>query len=257
MAYEKLLQVAGRIPGLSSTLRWWAGRYDEGSVARIRSGLAAGYLWKRHHRYVNGYWLGHYELPIQEVLRRELRGGDRFYDVGANAGFFTLVAARLVGSDGSCVAFDPAPDNVRSVREQIELNALAQCTVVQQAVGGAPGRASFSFAYAGAATGHIGTTRDGEQSLEVEVTTLDDALERYGPPRFVKMDIEGAEIEALHGARRMLSEVRPTWLIELHGPECERAVLRVLGEHGYRLMGIDSNPVVATAPPPKHVLAKS
>src|SRR5688572_6197279 len=91
MGVDKLLQVAGRIPGVSSTLRWWAGRYADGSVVRIRSGLAAGYRWKRYHRYVNGYWIGHYELPIQETLRRELAPGDKFYDVGANAGFFTLV----------------------------------------------------------------------------------------------------------------------------------------------------------------------
>ena len=257
MGVDKLLQLAGRLPGVSSTLRWWARQYADGSVVRIRCGLAAGYRWKRYHRYVNGYWIGHYELAIQETLRRELAPGDRFYDVGANAGFFTLVAARLVGATGSCVAFDPAPENVESINEQIQLNALTHCTVHQQAVGGEPGRASFSFGQRGSAVGHLGATRAGETSVDAVVTTLDEAAERYGPPRFIKMDIEGAEVDAMRGAQRVLRDVRPTWLIELHGPECERDVMRVLREHGYQLMDIHCNPVIGNDTPPKHVLAKA
>jgi ribosomal protein L11 methylase PrmA len=122
LVLARLLSSLGRLPLAGRLLRGFAGHYVEGSVVRIRSGLAAGYLWERHHRYVNGYWTGQYELPIQEALQRELKAGDTFFDVGANAGFFTLVAARLVGQKGSCVAFDPSAENAASIRRQIELD---------------------------------------------------------------------------------------------------------------------------------------
>src|SRR5262249_30228384 len=153
-----------------------------------------------HHRYVNGYWIGHYEFSIQEALKRELKLGHTFYDVGANAGFFTLVAAGLVGSQGKCVAFDPSPDNYTSITEQIQLNALNHCTVVKQAIADFTGRAKFFFAMPGSAQGHLGESRNGEQHVEVEVTTFDEACGRFGKPDFIKMDIEGAEVKALQGA---------------------------------------------------------
>src|SRR5688572_31553432 len=113
----KLIEFIGKVPLLGPALRRMAHRYPEASVVEIGSGLAAGYRWKRHHRYVNGYWLGHYELRIQEALRAYLKPGQTIFDVGANAGFFTLVAARLVGPGGKVVAFDPPPENQESIRE--------------------------------------------------------------------------------------------------------------------------------------------
>src|SRR5437667_8053089 len=130
MNRAKMLEMVGRVPVVGSALRRIARRYPEGSVVEIRSGAAAGYRWKRHHRYVNGYWLGHYELEIQDLLKQELESGDTFFDVGANAGFFTLVAAKLVGQSGRCVAFDPSPENDQSIREQLELNRLSNCISV-------------------------------------------------------------------------------------------------------------------------------
>src|SRR5690349_4263474 len=96
-------------------LRWRANRYKEGSIVRIKHGYAAGFLWVRSHRYVNGYWIGHYELSIQRAITTLLKQGDTFWDLGANAGFFTLVAARLVGFEGKCVAFEPEPINYATI----------------------------------------------------------------------------------------------------------------------------------------------
>src|SRR6188472_1682389 len=79
----------GRLPGIGRMLRRLARSYPEGSVTTIRAGDAAGMRWKRYHRYVSGYWLGIYEPEIQKALAVHLRPGGVFYDVGANAGFFT------------------------------------------------------------------------------------------------------------------------------------------------------------------------
>lgn len=252
-----LTTFAGRVPLLSSLLRALARQFAEGSVVEIKQGLAAGLRWKRHHRYVNGYWIGHYELPIQEALQRELSQGQTFFDVGANAGFFTLVAARLVGAHGRCVAFDPLPYNIESIREQVELNSLSQCVVVPEAVGEHPGTATFSFASEGDSQAHLGgSRRPGEQGIEVKVTTLDLAMAQHGAPHFVKLDVEGAEAQVLKGAAQVLKQARPKWLIELHGPECERDVKRILSAHGYRFFDLHGQELPPEADLPHHFLAK-
>jgi FkbM family methyltransferase len=225
--------------------RWYASRYPENSVVKIRHGQAAGLFWRRHHRYVNGYWIGHYELPIQEALKRELKPGHTFFDFGAHAGFFTLVAARLVGPDGHCIAFEPLPENCASIREQIEMNSLCPCSVVNEAISDSVGSAFFSFSTTALSTAHLGESRPRERQTVVKVTTVDGACIRFGKPDFIKMDIEGAEVQALKAASHALRHLRPGWLIELHGPECEREVRALLREARYGffdLRGIALNP---------------
>src|SRR2546422_9879100 len=102
----KLIELLRWMPLVGAALRWYARRFSEGSVVTILSGYARGMKWRRHHRYVNGYWLGQYELSVQAALARELKPGAVFFDVGANAGFFTMIAASKIGPMGKCVAFD-------------------------------------------------------------------------------------------------------------------------------------------------------
>ena len=255
MNRSQLIQSVGKIPVLSHGLRWCANLYPENSVVQIRAGHAAGLLWRRHHRYVNGYWLGHYELPIQEALRRELFAGGTFFDIGANAGFFTIVAARLVGPGGRCVAFEPSPDNCASIREQIETNALDYCTLVPEAVAEAEGTAKFSFSAPGSPMGHLGGSRGGERQIEVKTTTLDAACARFGAPDVIKMDIDGAEIGALQSAVKTLRDIRPAWLIELHGPDCEREVKAALCRADYSFFDLDGRALPANELLPQHFLA--
>jgi hypothetical protein len=108
--------------------------------------------------------------------------------------------------------------------------------------------------------GHLGGADAGEKSVEVEVTTLDAAAAPHGAPSFIKLDVEGAEGQALAGARAVLSGFngapRPGWLIELHGPQCAADVKRDLTSHGYLFFGIDGRPVPADAELPHHVIAR-
>ena len=257
MRKEKLTQAIGKVPLAGSALRWYANQYNEGSVVRIKQGLGANLLWKRHHRYVNGYWIGHYELPIQDALKRLIKPGDTFFDVGANAGFFTLIASRLIGTAGRCIAFDPSPENTRSIAEQIELNSLTNCTVVGEAIADCEGTAEFYFESPGSPVGHLGQSGNGEQRMEVTTTTLDHAALRFGAPNFIKMDIEGAEGLALQGAAGMLNEIRPIWLIELHSDECERAVREQMSAAEYEFFDLQGERVAANKPLPGHVIARA
>ncbi|MBC8029375.1 MAG: FkbM family methyltransferase [Pyrinomonadaceae bacterium] len=225
-------------------------------MIKIRQGHAANLLWKRHHRYVNGYWIGHYEFPIQNALKRLIKPGDTVFDVGANAGFFTLLVGRLVGEQGKCIAFDPSPDNVLSISEQIELNAFRQCTVVNEAVADVEGMANFSFETPGSPMGHLGESTKGEQSIKVQVTTLDRAAERFGSPSFIKVDIEGAEGLALSAAANVLREIRPIWLVELHGEECEKTVHKIMSSARYEFFDLNEIRLPSNKTLPEHFVAK-
>lgn len=256
MLLPQLITSIGKVPLLGRVSRWYAGQYAENSVVQIRHGPAAGLLWQRHHRYVNGYWIGHYELPIQEALKRELKPGHTFFDFGAHAGFFTLVAAQLVGPGGHCVAFEPLPENCASIREQIAVNSLCPCSVVNEAISDSVGSAFFSFSATALSTAHLGESRPRERQLAVKVTTVDGACVRFGRPDFIKMDIEGSEIQALKAASHTLRHLRPGWLIELHGPECERETRALLREARYGFFDLRGIPLNPDRTLPRHFIAR-
>lgn len=250
----RLLNVVGRIPFAGAMMRWYAHRYAEGSVVRIRSGYAQGMKWRRHHRYVNGYWLGQYELPIQAALVRELKTGSVFFDVGANAGFFTLLAATRVGPSGKCVAFDPDGDNIESIREQSILNELSSILAVKEAVSDSVGHAWLHRSHAGDATAHIDEFKVTNESIRVPTTTLDAAAKAYGAPSLIKMDVEGAEGRALRGAVSLLEHHRPKLLIEIHSRETADEIRALFCDHGYELTSLTREPLANRALP-NHILA--
>jgi FkbM family methyltransferase len=256
MFRARIIHAVGRIPLAGAALRWLAGRYAEGSVVTIKRGEAAGFRWRRHHRYVNGYWLGHYELPIQRALKRDLRPGDTFFDIGANAGFFSLVAARIVGERGKVVAFDPEPSNYQSLREQFALNDLRNCHPVAEAIGSAEGETVFSMDAPGSSMGRLGAARKGQREIRVRVTTLDAACRQWGIPAMIKVDVEGAEADVLRGAQQLLASGKVVWLIELHGPEPADAVGRMLADAGYRLFDLEDRVVVPGPDLPHHIIAR-
>ena len=89
------------------------------------------------------YWLGIHEYRIQKFLMEIVRPGSVFYDLGANIGFYSLLAARLTGPLGRCFAFEPVPSNIKCLRWNIELNQMAQIDVIPMAVSDRAGTAAF------------------------------------------------------------------------------------------------------------------
>lgn len=246
----------GKIPLVSTLLRKIANRFPEGSIVRIRRGVAAGMLWKRYKRYVNGYWLGIYELPLQQRIALELKAGDTFFDIGANAGFFSLVAAKIVGKTGRVIAFEPLPMNARVVEKQFDINQLDYCGCVCTAISKEQGTCEFVWSRSAkgepaTSTAHLAGYRiDGMEELiidrcVVKVTSLDDFVTREGLfPDLIKIDVEGAEGDVLRGGRKLLySNKAPRILMETHGEEIATDVDRQLREAGYRFFTVNGVPL--------------
>jgi FkbM family methyltransferase len=252
-----IITALGHIPLVGAMLRWYARRYEEGSIVRIARGYASGMKWKRYHRYVNGYWTGIYEIDLRQALARELKKGDVFYDLGANAGFFSLLAAKLIGPEGRVFAFEPLPENIESVREQIFINSLDFCELIPKAVSDRSGTIAFAAAHH-ASMGKIngGDDKAVKKILTVETVSLDEFVRNHPHPDFIKIDVEGAEADVLTGAGTLLrSKGAPSLLIELHGRDKARKIEAILDSCGYLLADIFGNALTDGASEQHHIIA--
>jgi len=185
------------------------------------------------------FYLGTHEYGNQGLFHKEVLPGDTVYDVGANVGFFTLLASELVGGHGKVVAFEPLPQNLKFLRKHIELNGLANVQVIDKAVANANGRVLFSCGD-GSSTAHI--SDKGE--IEVDAVSLDSLIEKRAipPPDFVKIDVEGAESLVLTGAKRILDEYCPCILLSTHAPVVQAAnCLSLLRSSGYDTTSLSGN----------------
>lgn len=205
------------------------------AVVRVQSGVNRGLRWvvgSSDH----GCWLGHYEQDKQEAIRRFLSPGMHVFDIGANAGFYTLASARLVGPSGQVWAFEPYAENARNLLRHVELNALGNVSVVQAAVASGAGISGFSIARSNS----MGSISDTSAYL-VPTLSVDEFCRqrRIAAPDLMKIDVEGAEQQVLEGARGVLSEGRTVIFLALHGPEQERRCIASLDALGYRLAYLD------------------
>lgn len=251
------------IPGAHGAYKWVTTRTGEGKVYEITRGPMAGFSWRRRNCLPFWYHLGIYEPETSRFLAAHLRPGDTFWDIGANAGYHTLMGARSVGGvgemGGRVIAVEPDPGTCRILREQLELNRIDCCTVVQAAVSDRAGsvklvqRASDPRGNALQEIDNPAIDNKVGNVVEVPSLTLDDLAARYPRPRLIKMDIEGAEVLALPGGKAFLSGPdRPErMLIAFHGDEARDFCREFLTGVGYQLepaAEIDAHSLVAVDP---------
>lgn len=217
------------------------------AVLPVLSGELRGSRWIAGAA-THGCWLGTYERMAQRVFRESVRPGTVVYDIGANAGFFTLLASKLVGPTGRVYAFEPLPRNLAYLREHIRINGAGNVKVLELAVSDREGVARFATA-ANPAMGGLSDLGD----VEVQTIALDGLAATVPPPSFIKMDIEGGEHEALTGARELLRQARPVILLSEHGDQQHRLCGDLLRGLGYQTKTIldgsrDGNYMVCATP---------
>jgi FkbM family methyltransferase len=189
----------------------------------ILSGRLRGLKWLPESA-IHRCWMGWYESDKQELIANEVRPGSVFYDVGANVGFHSLLASKLVDS-GKVIAFEPSPRNIAFLKKHIELNRLQNLTVLEVAVGEKNEVMHFETESTGFA-GHLSE----HGGIPVRVTTLDSLVQsgQIPPPDYIKMDIEGAELMALRGAEQILRTHGPEIFLATHGHEVDRQCCKLL-----------------------------
>lgn len=161
---------------------------------------------------------GEYEPVVSRTIRRQLKPGAVFVDVGANYGWHSLGAARTVGAGGQVIAIEPNPRNAGLLRQSAAANGFSHLKVVAAAVGDTVG---FGALETDGSNGRI-VAIDAEImeavacSFVVPLQRLDDIMENQGDPHVdvLKIDVEGFELAAIQGAGRVLERDRPVIVTE-------------------------------------------
>ncbi|WP_217143269.1 FkbM family methyltransferase [Streptomyces sp. AC627_RSS907] len=199
-------------------------------------------------RYV--YLFGAWEPHLSGWLRRRLRPGDGFVDVGANIGVLSVLASQLVGDTGRVVAIEASPDVHRRLVGHGRLNARGNIRAVNAAVSDGHRRLTFVLASSRNVGANSIVPYDGpaESTFEIEARPLPELLEpeEIANARVIKIDVEGAEGSVVRGMAPMLRDLRPDAEISVEvAPERMArlgdsvgellTVMRDAGFHVYRL----------------------
>ena len=175
---------------------------------------------------------GEYSWNEVEVFRQIVKPGMWALDIGANIGVFTLELSRLVGADGRVTAFEPQAMIFELLRTNCEANYVGNAMLVHAAVGAhAAKMAAPDVDYA--VEGNFGGVEMGVGSATVPVVTLDGL--NLPACHFIKLDVEGAEIEALTGGTKMIVRERPIIYVENDRKEKSPALISLLTELGYNM----------------------
>ena len=162
-----------------------------------------------------------YEPETKALLSSFLRPGMVFVDLGANEGFFSVVASRLVGTTGKVLAIEPQTRLGPVIRRNLELNNATNVTLAQVAVSAEAGVAEFNLApdTNSGSSGLTRATRYANPTQAVRTLTLDACLQEHNLSKVdvMKIDIEGYEYEAVLGAKELFrSQMVRRVLIEIH-----------------------------------------
>jgi FkbM family methyltransferase len=191
-----------------------------------------------------------YEEGTSRLFGKLIDRGMTVVDAGAHIGYYTLLAARLVGPSGRVYAFEPDPYNYGLLVKNIDMNRYGNVTPAGKAISNRAGAVTLFVDERHFGSSLFPSGRVGRRPVIAEATTLDDFFEREGWPQVhvMKMDIEGAELAALEGARRLLHRNGGLKLIVEFSPEnlqaagvSPQAFLDKLVELGFRVRVIASH----------------
>jgi FkbM family methyltransferase len=160
-----------------------------------------------------GLLSGEYEVHLSSVFEKYCTAGMTAIDVGANLGYYSLLASRLVGPSGRVIALEPNSENCRLLLSSLRLNDITNVQLRPVAADMATG-----WAYYSTHVGSNGGLIEGGDLLShpgnvVPTFRLDDLVD--GPVGFLKMDVEGAEGRVVQGAARIIERDRPIVTTEL------------------------------------------
>ena len=174
------------------------------------------------------FMLGTFEPAVQHLLAAILRPGMVYYDVGANVGFFAMLAARLVGRTGQVHCFEPLPKNAGQILHNANINQFRNIHVHQTALAQIDSTAVFRVSerptFGALMSSPIAVDRE-SGTLDVAVHRLDSMMAEADipGPHVIKVDIEGSEADFLEGAESIIRRFKPVLILELHGTNTDVA----------------------------------
>lgn len=178
---------------------------------------------------------GMYEYAVTSIVRRYLKPGDAFVDVGANIGYYSIIAGQMVGPAGRVLAFEPSPRIRARLERNIALNGFTHVSVRAEAVGRVDGEVRLIEPNGQDNDGLAFVDADAKGGLAVRSIRLDDLFpETEAPPSLLKVDVEGGEPDVFAGAQRLFArDDAPSIVFESFAIERDGEPLRA---HGYAVL---------------------
>jgi FkbM family methyltransferase len=193
-------------------------------------------------------WTGEYEPPLIRFLQSHHTEGWTCLDIGANVGAVALALAKFVGPAGKVYAFEPGPPNQQRLRNNFALNPklLARTELLECGVGDQPGELWWAEE-----PGNPGNALlSAKGTHKIPVITLDAFLgdRKLDRVDFLKIDVEGMELQVMRGATKLLSTFHPAMYFETlpryvasgHGATFGDIQQLLVGEFGYTLFRLSN-----------------
>jgi len=179
------------------------------------------------------------------------------WDVGSHIGYHSLAFANLVGEQGKVISFEPNPFNLQRLRINLRANPqlATRIEIIDTAISNEDGlklmRITSDIDHATSSGSYLDYgeppsnrhSYEKFESINVKIAKADTLLEQSNilPPKFIKVDIEGAEVKFLQGAHKILTFYRPFLAIEIHNIQCMYGVYEILSAHNYQLRLLDDD----------------
>jgi FkbM family methyltransferase len=243
----------------ATTAKVLCNRITYALVHGIAKAPEGGWLYSRWHWYRSPFSLRKHilwsrplgawfyvedEISIENMLQMPAyepvswvspKAGDIFIDVGAHTGWYTIHSAKAVGSAGRVIALEPDDSNRRQLERNLSLNKITNYSIVPSAAWSRSGAVQWSL-------GEVSVWHkidEARGTKTVPAITLNELVSQLSLPRvdWIKMDIEGAEVEAIKGADEVIKRFRPILFIEIH--ETFESVKRLLAGLGYSIDNVE------------------
>ncbi|HVA96930.1 MAG TPA: FkbM family methyltransferase [Candidatus Acidoferrales bacterium] len=142
-----------------------------------------------------------------KIIKRKIKKGDIVVDIGAHIGYYTLIAASIVGDKGKVYAFEPDPSNFHLLKKNINVNGYTNVVTVNKAVSNKNGNKRLYLNDENRGDHRVFDSGDKRKSIAIAVVTLDDFFkDKKETIDFMKMDIQGSEVFAMKGARKIVDK---------------------------------------------------
>lgn len=220
---------------------------DEIKDKKIRRGPLKGRRFLCSLKFEKNYWRGIHDIEVSRFITSHLRKGDIFYDIGSHKGYFSLMAAQLVGSSGKVISFEPNLSNKEMMEKNLLLNPdLAEIIVIKELAISDRSKIERFKGKPHSTMGKLIKESDyvGNDTYNVQAVSLNDFVADGNPgPTFIKMDIEGGEKWALQGMTDVLKKHKPVLVIEIHDSNSFNELKHIARELGYRITTLDGQSI--------------
>jgi len=162
-----------------------------------------------------------HEPLVTKLLTRELKEGMTCLEVGANIGYYATLESKIVGDEGKIIAIEPSPRNFHYLKINLELQKRSNYQVHNFACGNQEGEMNFLVSDK---SNRCMVIKDGDEIpsdlkvIKIPIKKLDEFLKEkeIGKIDFLRMDVEGYEMNIIEGAKKLLTKFKPIMLVEVH-----------------------------------------